>query len=100
MNPICNECVGSCTQNHSMRARTIPVPSIPRNVMDAIYSCRVCNPSGYTLYRCKCDMAPSVKRVPKVTEPLPTIFEGVELPADMVSRCEAINKIFESKEKK
>lgn len=117
------------------------IPKMPQTVMEAIYNCKVCNPTDYTFYKCNCD-----KRVPKrqivvippLSLPITPITEIEEntddftsvfkfdddneiteapvrrrnalsssvdinpddLPGDLVSRCQAIDKIFRDAEKK
>ena len=99
MNP-CKNCTGTCTHNVAVAAVKPTVPKIPQTVMDAIYHCQVCNPTRYTLYRCRCDMAPSITRIKAPAQNLEPIIEVEDLPGDLVSRCEAITKIFEQKKEK
>lgn len=131
---------------------TVRPPHLPRTVTDAIYNCKVCNPTTFTLYRCNCDMGippRKVTAIPPINLPLAPIpeentddFSAVfrfdddsrpnspeldtklyqqksatslsqsrtlapllainpdDLPADLVSRCQAIDKIFRDVEKK
>ncbi len=78
------------------------------NVNDAIYNCRVCNPSKETHYRCDCDMKKTPKKVPKEVRPMRPIPEenslcGLlvvpveDLPGDYIGRITAIEKILKEK---
>lgn len=132
---------------------TFRAPHLPKTVTDAIYNCKVCNPTDFTFYKCSCDMGTprrTVTVIPPLNLPLAPIpeedtddFTAVfkfdddsrpnspttttrqdddgshspkprrrggfapvldinpdDLPGDLVSRCEAINKIFRDSEKK
>ena len=132
---------------------TVRPPYLPRTVTDAIYNCKVCNPTDFTFYRCSCDMGTprrTVTVMPPLNLPLAPIpeedtddFSAIfrfdddsrpnspetaarqdddgshsprprrrggfapildinpdDLPGDLVSRYQAIDKIFRDAEKK
>lgn len=57
---------------------TIRPPHLPKTVTDAIYNCKVCNPTDFTFYRCSCDMGTprrTVTFIPPLNLPLAPIPE-------------------------
>lgn len=57
---------------------TVRPPHLPRTVTDAIYNCKVCNPTDFTFYKCSCDMGTprrTVTVIPPLNLPLAPIPE-------------------------